>query len=166
MFLAQFEKLQLSRLQKRIVAAGMGERELSQSSIHRAMKTEDRDTYDQEVTGLRKIGVLVETRSALKAGALAKSSNRKKSEIGRFQVVLPQSRIAMKTPSDAGRPGAKVTHVEKPTGVEVGPAPKQLFPEGTGVYIANPPARATPTDLEELLTRFGKVRDVRLSRAN
>jgi ATP-dependent DNA helicase RecG len=57
-WLAQFEGFRLSRLQRRIVAAGVHGRELDAGSIRDAINTLDRATYDQEVTGLREMGVL------------------------------------------------------------------------------------------------------------
>ena len=58
-FLQQFRGLPLSRLQKRIVAAAAHGGELSQKAIRAAMNTQDQHTYQQEVTGLRDMGVLV-----------------------------------------------------------------------------------------------------------
>ncbi len=204
-FLAEFGEFGLSRLQKRIVAAGMGDRELSQKAISSAMNSDDRNTYDQEVTGLRKMGVLVEIRNNLKAQALAKSLNRKKSEIGRFRVAVPQQkrrpsaygvisppqpRPPITSPSAPARtlmpsrppmtsppsppmpvPVAELTEIQSsPTPTRLAPDPSHaarspLFPELTGVYIANPPADARENDFKELLQRFGEVRQVLLSRA-
>ncbi len=60
-FLGEFSGFPLSRLQRRIVAAGVGRRPLAKDDIAAALGTKDQDTYQQEVTGLVKAGILVRT---------------------------------------------------------------------------------------------------------
>jgi ATP-dependent DNA helicase RecG len=88
-WLSMFHSSGLSRLQKRIVVAGMDGKELSPDNIFRAMNAEDRDTYDFEITGLRKSGVLDEIRSSPAAQQLAKNRRIAKSKIARFKVRNP-----------------------------------------------------------------------------
>jgi ATP-dependent DNA helicase RecG len=71
-WLSLFQAHELSRLQKRIVVAGIDSKELSPQDIYRAMNTTDRDTYDFEVTGLRNSGILEEIRSGSAAQQLAR----------------------------------------------------------------------------------------------
>lgn len=90
-WLSLFEDMQLSRLEQRIVAAGMEGRELSPDDIYNAMNTRDRDTYDRTVTMLRTKQVLVEIRSNVKAQRMAIRTGQRKTAIPRFKVVLPTS---------------------------------------------------------------------------
>ena len=84
-----FNSYELSRLQKRIVVAGMDGKELSPNDIYAAMNTEDRDTYDLEVTGLRKSEILTEIRSTAAAQQMSRSRRIPKSKIPRFRVQHP-----------------------------------------------------------------------------
>lgn len=88
-WLGFFDDYNLSRLQQRIVVAGMNERVLSPENIYRAMNTTDRNTYDKEVTYLRTLGVLKETMANSKATHIARQSGRPKQSIPRFRVVEP-----------------------------------------------------------------------------
>jgi ATP-dependent DNA helicase RecG len=57
-WLLMFQQFHLTPNQKRILVAGMGDREISPDEIIKAMGTDDRDTYDREVTSLRIAGLL------------------------------------------------------------------------------------------------------------
>lgn len=85
-----YDHLNLSSRQKKIVVAGMDGRELSPKDIYRAMNTDDRDTYDREVTGLRTAAILVEIRTNFQAKSYASSKKIRKGEVPRFKVILPQ----------------------------------------------------------------------------
>ncbi len=139
-YLAQFDALQLSRLQKRIVVAGMGGAELSQNDIYKAMNTQDRDTYDSEVTGLRQNGVLAEIRRSAQAQQLARTKGIDKAKIPRFKVGLP-------------KPGARVSSPRAAI-------TRRLFPEGTGVWVGNLPGNDEKASLRALFERFGEVREI------
>ena len=88
-WLGLFEEFELSRKQKRIIVAGIEGRKLSPSDIYRAMKTNDRDTYDQEVTQLRNSNILVTIRTNAQALRMARKTGRKKQSIARFRVQTP-----------------------------------------------------------------------------
>jgi ATP-dependent DNA helicase RecG len=88
-WLSMFDGSDLSKLEQRIVIAGMHERALAPQDIYRALNNDDRDTYDREVTQLRKRGLLVEIRTNSQATLLAKKSGKPKSQIPRFKVVNP-----------------------------------------------------------------------------
>jgi ATP-dependent DNA helicase RecG len=138
-----FSAHDLSRLQKRIVVAGIGGKELSPNDIYRAMNTEDRDTYDLEVTGLRKSGVLTEIRSSSAAQQMARSRRVAKGAIPRFHITHAAVRHS---PTQVVRPG------------------RELFPEETGVYVGNLDLSTTNHELEPIFQRFGKVRKIYLGR--
>jgi ATP-dependent DNA helicase RecG len=88
-WLSMFDKYELSRNQQRIVVAGMNGRELSPLDIYRAMNTRDRDTYDKEVSSLRKTGVLQEIRTNPQASKISQQTGQAKITIPRFKVVIP-----------------------------------------------------------------------------
>lgn len=138
-WLNEFSTHGLSRLQKRIVVAGIGGKELSPNDIYRAMNSEDRDTYDLEVTGLRKSGVLIEIRSSSAAQQMAKSKRVKKGAIPRFRVTHSETQ-------DSSPPVIRQV--------------RELFPEETGVYVGNLELSTTREELETIFQRFGKVRRI------
>jgi len=88
-WLTLFESFSLSRLQKRIVVRGMGGEALSKSDIYESMTTNDRDTYDREVTGLRNADILREVRTNPNATQYAKQNNIEKDRVPRFKVFPP-----------------------------------------------------------------------------
>lgn len=88
-FLRLFSRFELSPLQKRIIVTGMNEKELSPFDIYSAMNTNDRDTYDKEVTSLRKLNLLREIRTNINAKNLAFKNKIDKKRVGRFKVVIP-----------------------------------------------------------------------------
>ncbi len=113
LWLSVFKDYQLTPLQKKIVVAGMGGRPLSRHDIVRAMHTDDRDIYDQTVTRLRKLKILVETRTNARAGAISKNQGRPKDQIHRFQVAIPDNAEgdSAKLPSKhTPKPSATVSH--------------------------------------------------------
>lgn len=135
----------LSRLQKRIVVAGIGAKELSPNDIYRAMNTEDRDTYDLEVTGLRKSGILVEIRSNSAAQQMARSKRVSKGEVPRY-------RVSQASTADSAAPAIE-------------PPPRELFPEDTGAFVGNLDRTTTREELEAMFRRFGKVRKIVFGRS-
>ena len=151
-WLSLFQSHGLSRLQKRILAAGMQSKELSPADIYRAMNTEDRDTYDFEVTGLRKSGILTEMRSSSAAQQMSRNRRIPKSKIPRFRVHQPASTMATVGNTD----GKTVKRV--PASV-TGPR-RELYPEETGVFIGNLDPGVREEELRTVFQRFGKVRKV------
>lgn len=89
-FLNLFSKFNLTTNQKRIVILGLKGKEIKPSEIYSAMNTDDRDTYDKEVTALRRIGILVEIRNNASAGQLARKIGVSKQNIGRFKIKMPE----------------------------------------------------------------------------
>jgi ATP-dependent DNA helicase RecG len=88
-WLLMFQQFNLTPLQKRIMVAGMGDRQLSPEDIYKAMGTGDRDTYDRELTSLRVAGLMVSTRSNQNATAFAEKNMLSKRKIPRFKVQIP-----------------------------------------------------------------------------
>lgn len=89
-FLRLFSDFKLSPLQKRIIVAGMNDKELSPADIYSAMNTQDRDTYDKEVTNLIELKLLKSIRTNVAASMLSKKNRIPKQKIGRFKVVIPK----------------------------------------------------------------------------
>lgn len=85
-----FATYNLTTRQKKIVVQGMNSRELSRRDIEDAMSTNDRDTYDREVTALRSAGILAQTLTQKQARALALTKRLSHNAIPRFRVIQPQ----------------------------------------------------------------------------
>ncbi|SFA97678.1 ATP-binding protein [Cellulomonas marina] len=88
-WLRLFDEWHLSQLQQRIVVAGIGGHELSPEDIYEAINTHDRDTYDREVTFLRRNGLLLETLRADQATSRARATGKSKGGIKRFVIANP-----------------------------------------------------------------------------
>jgi len=88
-WLSLFEHTGLSKLQQRIMVAAMHDRVLAPRDIYRSISTNDRDTYDREVTSLRVKGLLIEVMTNPSATALARRTGRPKASIPRFRAVIP-----------------------------------------------------------------------------
>jgi len=69
---------------------GMEGRSISRKDIYKAMNTENRDTYDKEVSGLRNAKILKEIMTNQQAAQYAKSNKLHKSSVPRFKVITPQ----------------------------------------------------------------------------
>jgi len=148
-WLSLFQTATLSRLQKRIVVAGIDGKELSPETIYKAMNTEDRDTYDLEVTGLRKSGILHEIRSSSAAQQMARNKRVPKGKIPRFRV----SSQSLQSSSSQVKPQNAATFIRR-----------ELFPEETGVFIGNLASEVGEADIRSVFQRFGTVRKVTLRR--
>jgi ATP-dependent DNA helicase RecG len=99
---SQVRILNLTPRQRRIVVLGMDGRKISQDDIYDAMNTDDRDTYDREVTALRLLGILPEARSNTTASRIAKARNIPKGKVARFAVVSPAARPEEPLPPPEG----------------------------------------------------------------
>ncbi len=86
-----FREYDLTRLQKKILVCCMNGNQISQQDIIDAMNDDDRNTYDREVTGLRKAGILTTTMSNSQANKFAKNNSVEKAKIARFKVTVPAS---------------------------------------------------------------------------
>lgn len=89
-YLELFRQYELTTIQKCILVAGMNDKELSPSDIYRAMNTNDRDTYDKEVTKLRKSGLLEVIRTSVQAKNIAFKAKIDKQKVPRFKVNIPK----------------------------------------------------------------------------
>ena len=87
--LALFDEYNVSRLQTRILALGLGGNDIAPDDIYKAMNTKDRDTYDHEVTALLQSRLLVQIRTNAEANAFKKQHNLSKGKVPRFRVVVP-----------------------------------------------------------------------------
>jgi ATP-dependent DNA helicase RecG len=138
-WLLMFQQFALTTLQKRIMVLGIGDREISPAEIYRAMNTEDRNTYDREVTALRKSGLLVESRTNPQATNFAKRNKIPKNKVPRFRVQVPGVSAPRREPAKAAAP------VERRTTQEF------------GVYVGNLPHAISEKDLSDLFARCGSV---------
>lgn len=84
-----FREYELTQLQKKIVVCGMNGDLISPQDIYDAMNTDDRNTYDREVTGLRNAGLLSETMTNAQAAQYAKKNDVPKQRVPRFKVSIP-----------------------------------------------------------------------------
>ncbi len=89
-YLNIFKDFEISPLQKRIIILGMKSQEISPFDIYEAMNTTDRDTYDKEVTALRKLEVLKQIRTNGDATSLSRKAKISKQKIGRYKIQIPQ----------------------------------------------------------------------------
>ncbi len=89
-FLEGFKYFNLTENQQKIVLLGIDGVEIAPEDIFRAMNTSDRDTYDREVTGLRKMGLLNEIRTNPKAAKISEITGIPKKKIARFKVIKPK----------------------------------------------------------------------------
>jgi len=89
-FLHLFEQSNLSANQKKIVILGIKGGEICPDDIYTAMNTKDSQTYQEEVSELRKLGILESIRSNPQATAMAKANKIRKNQIGRFKVSIPR----------------------------------------------------------------------------
>ncbi|AKK72017.1 hypothetical protein OK18_04640 [Chryseobacterium gallinarum] len=89
-YLNMFKNYEISPLQKRIIILGIKSTEISPSDIYKAMNTTDRDTYDKEVTSLRRLGILKEIRTNSTATILSRKTKISKQKIGRYKIQNPK----------------------------------------------------------------------------
>ena len=87
-FLGLFVDYKLTAIQKRIIVAGMNGKELSPFDIIQAMNTNDRNTYDREVTQLRNKQLLEQLRTNIQAKTIAYKKNIDKQKVPRFKVII------------------------------------------------------------------------------
>ncbi len=142
-WLSLFDHLNLSSNQRKIVTLGMRDREIAPNDIYRAMNTSDRDTYDREVTDLRKANILTSIRSNNQATYYAKQNKMKKGDVPRFKVSIPQQTDLHRQP---------ISSREKNT--------------GHGVFVKNLPPSLAKIDLERVFRLYGHIEEVRLPLRN
>jgi ATP-dependent DNA helicase RecG len=90
-WLQQFDRFNLSKNQKQIVLLGLGEKEISANDIFKALNISNTEIekYTQEVTVLRKYGILENFRTSEQAKNIAFKTKKNKKDIPRYKVRLP-----------------------------------------------------------------------------
>lgn len=141
-WLGMFDDTSLSSLQKKIVVLGMEDREISPAEIYKAMNTDDRNTYDKEVTGLRTRKILVETMTSNAATIYSKKHKIPKSQIPRFKVAPPN-----KSDADFSKPPQTITdHLDSDP--------------NKAVFIFNIPDTTSEAEIQKIFSSCGKVTKV------
>ena len=133
-WLSLFKEFQPSRLQKRILVAGINGQPLSARQITQALNSNDRDVYDQEVTELRNAGILVEIRNNAAAAALARQKNVAKNVVERFKVLTPDDARSA-TPDKGKRLSPTVSFSILDSGPKIGKRPR--IDSGLAIYGAS-----------------------------
>lgn len=139
-----FNRFDLSPRQKRIIAVGVDEQPLSQSDIYRAMNTEDRDTYDIEVTGLRRARILIEIRTNASASNYRKRHKIPKAQVPRFKVQLPSE-------------GTTPNNTDAPTGGRGRFANEN---PNAKIYVGNLPSSINKRAVQAHFERCGPIVDI------
>ncbi|MDZ7879579.1 MAG: ATP-binding protein [Saprospiraceae bacterium] len=90
-WLQQFDKYNLKKNQKQIILLGLGDKEISSNDIFKALNIGNTETekFTQEVTVLRKYGILEPFRTADEAKTLAFKTKKNKKDIPRYKVRIP-----------------------------------------------------------------------------
>ncbi len=90
-WLLQFEKFRLTKNQKQIVLLGLGDKEISSNDIFKALNINNTETekFTQEVTILRKYGILESFRTPEHAKNIAFKTKKNKKDIPRYKVKVP-----------------------------------------------------------------------------
>lgn len=91
-WLQQFDKYALTKSQKQIVLLGLGEKEITPNDIFKALNISNTETekFTQEVTVLRKLGLLDSIITNIQAKKIAYKSKKDKKDIPRYKVKLPK----------------------------------------------------------------------------
>lgn len=148
-WLSMFDSFALSREQKRIVVAGMYDKELSPRDIYQAMNTHDRNIFDREVTQLRQAQILVSIRRNVEATLLSKKTGKPKDAIARFKVRDPNNGSPSSTQVES--PHNKIAVFGLPLNTSVQELIDFLSPYGTVSSVEMPPTQAF------WITRYGFV---------
>jgi ATP-dependent DNA helicase RecG len=90
-WLLQFDKYHLTKNQKQIILLGLGDKEITPNDIFKALNISNTETekFTQEVTVLRKLGVLESFRTSIQAKNIAFNTKKNKKDIARYKVKLP-----------------------------------------------------------------------------
>jgi ATP-dependent DNA helicase RecG len=91
-FLRLFIRYKLTTIQKRILVAGMNDKDLSPFEIYHAMNSDNRNTYDKEVTYLRNQKLLEEIITNAQATKIASREKIDKRKVARFKVTIPKDK--------------------------------------------------------------------------
>lgn len=146
-WLELFDGFGLTPNQRRIVVLGMDDREISRHDIITAIRNEDRDVYDQEVTPLRNAKILYPCRTPGAVANYHKQRNIPRSHVPRFKVRVPEENALTKPLSVVV---VSESHSEKKSEIE-----------GVEIFVHNLPWAENPEVLirvlEEELGKFGKI---------
>ena len=140
-WLLMFQQFALSPLQKKIIVLGMNDAEMSPKDIYKAMNSDNRNTYDKEVTGLRKKNLLVEIRTNPAATSIARRDKIPKNQVPRFKVKIP----GVSAPPQLRKPQPLPRPVRKQDGGQ------------RTVYLSNLPYNVQRNQLQELLQEYGRI---------
>ncbi len=90
-WLQQFDKYNLTKNQKQIILLGLGDKEILSNDIFKALNINNTETekFTQEVTVLRKYGILESFRTSEQAKNMAFKSKKNKKDIPRYKVKTP-----------------------------------------------------------------------------
>jgi ATP-dependent DNA helicase RecG len=90
-WLQQFEKFDLTKNQKQIILLGLGDKEISSNDIFKALNINNTETekFTQEVTALRKYGILESFKTSEQAKNIAFKTKMNKKDIPRYKVKVP-----------------------------------------------------------------------------
>jgi ATP-dependent DNA helicase RecG len=91
-WLENFEHFNLTKSQKNVVLLGFGNNEISPNDIFKALNIQNSETekFTQEVTKLRKLGILESFRTNNQALLIARKTKKDKKDIARYKVVVPK----------------------------------------------------------------------------
>jgi len=87
-WLQQFDKYNLTKNQKQIILLGLGDKEITPNDIFKAMNINNTETekFTQEVSVLRKYGILESFRTSVQAKNIAFNNKKNKKDIPRYKV--------------------------------------------------------------------------------
>lgn len=98
-WLSLFKSFELNAYQKQVIVAGIDNRKISQDLIYSVLGSNDRNLYDRTVTALRINNILKEVRSNAEANRIALKMGKRKQEIDRYEIVVPNVQVDTPTPS-------------------------------------------------------------------
>ena len=90
-WLQQFDKYNLTKNQKQIILLGLGNKEITPNDIFKALNIRNTETekFTQEVTVLRKYGILENFRTSNQVQYMATETKKNKKDIPRYKVKTP-----------------------------------------------------------------------------
>lgn len=135
-----FKDLQLNREQKTVVKLGINGRLVSPREVFENAGIIDTEKYRQLIESLDKLGILKREISGSKAQALAKEKKVSKKSIGRYKILLPVEQHKVNIPTSE----------------------KQDESDYAKVFIGGVDWYATEEDLENALSIFGEISEIKI----
>lgn len=154
-----FQQFNLSTLQKKIVVLGIDGRQISPAEIYKAMNTEDRNTYDREVTKLRTRHLLVEIRTNPQATGIARRNKVSKAEVPRFTVQIPGVLRTQNVKEASGGQAARKAAMATATAPSVA---QRYEASSYAVFLMPISDEVTEDEIRALFATAGDVLDIRL----